>query len=194
MEQNQSLEHSLPHGETVKAETDFDKSEPRALLIAGLGIGTVVGLVIVLLGVQAYFDHIKAQATYEKVLVPVSEDLKNLHIQEDQELNSYKYLDRNQGIVQIPIGRAMQLITEEAAENKLKYFQKSTPVKVPVAAPAAGAAAPAATGAAASGAAASAPNSGATAAPAASNAGQGSPAPGTGQKSGSNASSAGKMQ
>jgi hypothetical protein len=194
MEENQSLEHSLPHGAVVKPDTDFDKSEPRALLIAGLGIGTVVGLVIVLLSVQAYFDHIKAVATYEKVLVPVSEDLKNLHMQEDQELNSYKYLDRNQGIVQIPISRAMQLITEEAAENKLKYFQKSTPVKVPVAAPAAGTAAPAAAGPAANGAA-SAPNAGSAAAPAVGSPSEGSPAPATGQKSGSgSASGSKKMQ
>jgi hypothetical protein len=138
MEQHQSIESAPPHAEVAKVETDFDKSEPRALLIAGLGIGTIIGLVVVLLGVQAYFDHIKAEATYEKVLVPVSDDLKNIHAQEDEELNTYKFLDRNQGVVQIPISRAMQLITEEAGENKLKYFRKPTPVKVPVAAPAAG--------------------------------------------------------
>lgn len=139
MEQHQTIEPSPSSANVIQGETDFDKSEPRALLIASLGIGTIIGLVVVLLGVQAYFDHIKAQATYEKVLVPVSDDLKNIHSQEDEELNTYKYLDRNQGIVQIPITRAMQLLTEEAAQNKLTYFQKSTPVKVPVAAPAPGA-------------------------------------------------------
>ena len=51
------------------------------------------------------------------MLVPVAQDLQNLHSQEDEELNTYKYLDRNKGTVQIPISRAMQLIAEEAAQT-----------------------------------------------------------------------------
>jgi hypothetical protein len=128
--------------EIIKSETDFDRSEPRALLITGFGIATIIGLIAVILGIQAYFDHIREQAVYEKVDVPVSDDLKNLHSQENEELNTYKYIDRKTGAVQIPISRAMQLIAQEAAANKLKYFQKPTPVKVP-GAPAADGTAPA---------------------------------------------------
>jgi hypothetical protein len=133
--------------EIVKAETDFDRSEPHALLIAGFGIASVIGLVVIILGIQAYFDHLREQAEYEKVAVPVAQDLKNLHSQEDEELNNYKYVDRGKGTVQIPIGRAMQLIAQEAAAHKLKYFQKPTPVKVPEAPGATPAAGAAATGA-----------------------------------------------
>jgi hypothetical protein len=138
------------HGgaETAKAETDFDRSEPHALLIAGFGIASVIGLIVIILGIQAYFDHLREQAEYEKVAVPVAQDLKNLHSQEDEELNHYKYVDRNNGTVQIPISRAMQLIAQEAAAHKLKYFQKPTPVKVPEAPGAAPAAGAAGTGAA----------------------------------------------
>ena len=138
------------HGaaEIAKADTDFDRSEPHALLIAGFGIASVIGLIVIILGIQAYFDHLREQAEYEKVAVPVAQDLKNLHSQEDEELNNYKYVDRNNGTVQIPISRAMQLIAQEAAAHKLKYFQKPTAVKVPgapgEAAPAAAGAAPAA--------------------------------------------------
>jgi hypothetical protein len=131
--------------EVVKNDTDYDRGDPRALLIAGLGISGLILLVLIILGVQAYFDHVTEVATYDKVLSPVSDDLKNLRSQETEELNTYKYIDRNKGVVQIPISRAMELLAQEAAENKLTYFQKSTPVKVPTApgaAPAAGAAAP----------------------------------------------------
>lgn len=117
----------------IKAGVDFDRSEPKGLLIAAFGIASILGLTATILGVQAYFDHIHEQEMYQKVLVPVSEDLRNLRVQEDQELNSYKYLDRNTGTVQIPISRAMELIAQEAADGKLKYFQKPTPVKVPTA-------------------------------------------------------------
>jgi hypothetical protein len=115
----------------VKTDTDFDRSEPHALLITGFGIASVIGLIIIILGIQAYFDHLREQAEYEKVAVPVSEDLKNLRSQEDEQLNHYKYLDRNTGVIQIPIGRAMELIAQESAARQLKYFQKPTPVKVP---------------------------------------------------------------
>jgi hypothetical protein len=118
-------------GEIVQDQTDFDRSEPRALLITGFGAATLIGLVAVMLGIQAYFDHIREVATYEKVLAPVSSDLRALHSQEDGLLNSYKYVDRQRGVVQIPISRAMNLIVQEAAANKLKYFRKPTPVKSP---------------------------------------------------------------
>jgi hypothetical protein len=126
------LPPSLPGPGTtqeIKAETDFDRSEPRALLITGLGAATFIGFIVVVLGIQAYYDHIREVATYQKVLVPVADDLKNLRTQENEELNGYKYIDRNNGVVQIPIDRAMQLLAQEAASNKLTYFQKPTPVK-----------------------------------------------------------------
>lgn len=134
--------------EVVKNDTDFDRGDPRALLIAGLGISGLILLVLIILGVQAYFDHVTEVATYEKVLSPVADDLKNLRSQETEELNTYKYIDRNKGVVQIPISRAMDLLAKEAAENKLTYFQKPTPVKSatapgPATPPANGAAAPA---------------------------------------------------
>lgn len=115
--------------EVIKHDTDYDRSDPRALLIAGLGIASIIGLVLTILSVQAYFDHVREQAAYQTVYAPVAQDLRDIHSKEAEELNTYKYLDRNKGTVQIPIGRAMQLLAEEAANHKLTYFQKPTPVK-----------------------------------------------------------------
>lgn len=115
--------------EVIKHDTDYDRSDPRALLIAGLGIASIIGLVLTILAVQAYFDHVREEASYQTVYAPVAQDLRDLHAKEAEELNTYKYLDRNKGTVQIPIGRAMQLLAEEAANHKLTYFQKPTPVK-----------------------------------------------------------------
>jgi hypothetical protein len=144
METNKDDKMDASHGNAGKSGVDFDRSEPRALLIASIGIASILGLTAMILGVQAYFDNLHEQQMYEKVLVPVSQDLKNLHTQEDQELNTYKYIDRNKGVVQIPIARAMQLIEQEAAAGKIEYFHQPTPVKVPNAAGAAPATAPAA--------------------------------------------------
>lgn len=160
METNKNDKMDASHGNAGKSGVDFDRSEPRALLIASIGIASILGLTAMILGVQAYFDHLHEQQMYEKVLVPVSQDLKNLHTQEDQELNTYKYIDRDKGIVQIPITRAMQLIEQEAAAGKIEYFHQPTPVKAP------NAAGPAPTGAPAAGANPTAPAGANPAAPA----------------------------
>jgi len=40
-------------------------------------------------------------------------DLKALREEEDKKLNTYQWIDRNKGIVQIPIDRAMEIIANE---------------------------------------------------------------------------------
>ncbi len=40
-------------------------------------------------------------------------DLKALREEEDQKLNTYRWIDRSKGIVQIPIDRAMEIIANE---------------------------------------------------------------------------------
>ena len=115
----------------------YDPGEPRTGLIGVFMAAVVVGLALTILGVQAYFDHVKQQQIFVKVLAPVSEDLLDLHAREDSELHSYRYLDRTKGTVRVPIERAMELLAGEYAEGRLPYPTKPTPVKKP--APAGGA-------------------------------------------------------
>jgi hypothetical protein len=91
----------------------FDASEPRTKFIGLLGLGIMVGLVVIILALQSYVDRVEQQQIYEKVLAPVSEDLKTLRAREDAELTQYKYLDRGKGTVRLPIARAMELMVEE---------------------------------------------------------------------------------
>jgi hypothetical protein len=92
----------------------FETSEPRTGAIAAVGAGIVILLGLVIVGVEAYYDHAREQQIFVKQLQPVSEDLKGLHAREDAALNSYRYIDRAKGSVRLPIGRAMDLIVEEA--------------------------------------------------------------------------------
>jgi hypothetical protein len=130
MQSNDHIEPEVPVPDEVQAETGYDKQEPRAGLIAGLTLATVVALTAVIVGVRAYFDYTKQQ--YEEQLSKaVAEDLRNLRYNEDQALNSYKILDKDKGVVRIPIRRAMELVAKESAEGKSKYAQKAYPVKSP---------------------------------------------------------------
>lgn len=112
-------------------QTGFDAAEPKAGFIAAFGLATIVVLVAVIFAIQAYYDHVTEEQIYVKVLEPVSEDLRNLRAKEDSELHSYQYLDRAAGVVRIPIHRAMDLLAKEAAENRLPYSTRPTPVKPP---------------------------------------------------------------
>ncbi len=94
----------------------FDRTEPKTRFIALFGLGTLIALVAIILGVQAYADRVRSEQIFVKQLQPVSADLRALHAREDAELNSYQYLDRDKGIVRLPIRRAMELVEKEHAK------------------------------------------------------------------------------
>ncbi len=82
-------------------------------------------LILTIVALQAYFNQIWEEAVYEKVLAPPSEELKALHYREDWFLTHYSYADKKNGVVRIPLDRAMQLFSEEAAAGKLFYPAKN---------------------------------------------------------------------
>jgi hypothetical protein len=103
------------------------------------------------------------------------EKLKTVHEEAEKALSTYAWIDKNKGVTQIPISRAMELTVAELARQKP---QPAGPIAAPQeqAAPAPGAPAPAASpkaGAAQPAASPEAPASAASASPAA----QTSPAP-----------------
>jgi hypothetical protein len=118
-----------PGADVIQAETGYDKQEPKAGLIAGLTVATFVALIAVILGVQAYFEKVREDQVYKEQLAPVSDDLKNLRNSEDEVLNSYKVVDKQNGVIQIPVKHAMELVASEAAAGKFEYAQKTYPVK-----------------------------------------------------------------
>ncbi len=106
----------------------FDRSEPNVRLIAAFGAFSIVLLVVTVLGLQSYFDRVLAQEVYVKELAPESPTLTTLRTREDEELHSYRYLDRDKGEVRLPIERAMELLASEYAQGKLPYPTRPVPV------------------------------------------------------------------
>ena len=115
-------EHDIRHASPTEG---FDRAEPKVGAIVGFGIGSVILLVITILALQSYFNKIWQEAVYEKVLVPPSEQLIELHRKEDWFLTHYSWADKPKGTVRIPVDRAMELFAEEAASGKLFYPAKS---------------------------------------------------------------------
>ncbi len=121
----------------------FDRAEPSAGAITAFMVGSLILLVLTILAIQQYFDHIWSQAVYEKVLAPPSEQLKEVRGRDDWNLTHYLYMDKASGQVRIPVDRAMELNLQDAAAGKTFYPAKAyVPKKEEPAAPAPGAATP----------------------------------------------------
>jgi hypothetical protein len=104
----------------------FDRDEPSAGAIALFAVGSLFLLVLTILAIQQYFDHIWNEAVYEKVLAPPSEQLKEVRGRDDWNLTHYMYMDKAAGQVRIPVDRAMELILQDAAAGKTFYPAKAT--------------------------------------------------------------------
>ncbi len=105
-------------------EQGYDFAEPAAKQILIFTVITVILLVVMIVGVQVFFNQIWDTEVTERVLQAPSEDLKNVHNREDAALGQYKMLDRAKGVVNLPIKRAMELFAKEAAEGKMFYPAK----------------------------------------------------------------------
>lgn len=116
-----SHDYHKPPGFEHSVAVGYEESDVRVGFIAWTGVGIIVFLIVTILAVQVYFDSLKNEQEFVKLLEPVSEDYRNLRAREDAELYSYKYTDREKGIVRLPIQRAMDLVVEEAKSGKTFY-------------------------------------------------------------------------
>jgi hypothetical protein len=144
----------------------FDRQEPSSGAIVAFMIGSLILLVLTILAIQQYFDHIWNEAVYEKVLAPPSELLHEVRGRDDWNLTHYMYMDKASGQVRIPIYQAMELNLQDAAAGKTFYPAKEyVPKKEEPALPAPGAPGAPGTAAGAAPGAASGPTIPAPAAP-----------------------------
>ena len=125
------MDHSEYREEILHGDhpQSYDHSEPHARSIALYMFATVIGLALVGVAVQAYYDLIESKEVYEQVLSQDNWQLQDLRNKEQWELTHYGYVDKNKGVVRVPIEQAMQAVAQDAAENKPKYPTNSYRVK-----------------------------------------------------------------
>lgn len=127
----------------------FDRTDPSGPWVIVFTLAIVATLVLVVLAVDYLFQATLDRMEYEQVLSVDSIQLRDLRSGEAAQLNHYKFVDKDKGVVRLPIERAMALFAAEAAQGKLFYPAKPAKVKTPeeVAAAAGGQAPPPASGA-----------------------------------------------
>ena len=112
-----------------RAEDGFDRDDPSAGQLAIISGATVVLLTLICIGLYWFYTVSDEHVEYQQVLAPQSQELKAIHEREEKHLNTYGYINKEKGIVRVPIDRAMELIETEAREGKLSYNMKTYAVK-----------------------------------------------------------------
>ena len=107
----------------------YDHTEPKGSLLLFLIGLTAVLLILVGIGIQYYYQTLREHEVQQRVLIPENNQLRDLRNKEEYELSTYGYTDQAAGKVRIPVERAMQMVAQEAKENRVKWPTAPYPVK-----------------------------------------------------------------
>lgn len=103
--------------DTGNKSSGYEKLDVNITKLVIWGISGILLLIIILAILWQYFIITKNEYYFDVVEKPRSEELLKLRERENEELNSYKLIDKDKGIYRIPIDEAMRLTVEEAAEG-----------------------------------------------------------------------------
>ncbi len=93
---------------------DYEDQEPKNPLIAFLLIISCIFVVAVCALLSWIFIVARDNEYNRKINQATYTDLQNYRKAEDTVLGGYQYVDKDKGVVRIPVERAMQLMAEEA--------------------------------------------------------------------------------
>ena len=94
-------------------DTQRPQDELRASPIVIVGVVSSIIIFVLIVGVSALFLHLQKEAAAEKTSPLMPEELRRLKSQQMGEINSYRWISEKDGVVRIPIERAMELVVEE---------------------------------------------------------------------------------
>ncbi|MGI8469300.1 MAG: hypothetical protein ACR2N3_12695 [Pyrinomonadaceae bacterium] len=116
----------------INADVSFERKDANARALAWIGAGIVVTAILLELFLYLFYQGIKNAAAPSPQLPALSvvreqqnaptepqlqvnpvADMKQFREQENEKLNNYGWVNREQGVVRIPIEQAMKLIVEK---------------------------------------------------------------------------------
>jgi len=105
---------------TTRETIDPDQSDPRSaptVLVGGVGL---VLLAVIVLLLEVLYQRTSQAEVYRKVVSEEPQELRQLQAEQLEQLNGYRWVDQSQGVVAIPIDRAVDLLVEEARRGEAK--------------------------------------------------------------------------
>ena len=104
----------------VNQADGYEKKDVNVPVIIAISLFSIVVIVVMIVVLIDIFKIQKENVVYDSVLSQESKELVELRTSEFETLNNYKLLDVEKGVYQIPIKRAMQLLTEEHSKSQKK--------------------------------------------------------------------------
>jgi|SRR5271157_2195332 len=119
------------HGQDVRFApgVDFDRQDPKPGLIALISITTVILLAALCGGVFWLYTVYLEQVEFTQYTGVASKELIAIHDREEEQLHKYGYINRERGIVRLPVERAMEVVEMEARQGKYGWNTKTYPAQ-----------------------------------------------------------------
>jgi hypothetical protein len=89
--------------------------QPKNPLIAGTVVAICITVVLVAVGVFEYFDRVIRHEVDAKQNSRVDDRLTKLRSMEESNLTGYTWVNKDKGIVRIPVDRAIELVLRDRA-------------------------------------------------------------------------------
>jgi hypothetical protein len=112
------------------ADVDFDRRDAKSGLIAVVSIVTILVLAVFVIGVSWFYTVTLEQVEQAQFTGVASKELIAIREREDEQLHKYGYINKERGIVRLPVERAMQLVEEEAKAGKAGWNTKAYPAQI----------------------------------------------------------------
>lgn len=94
------------------------RDDVNTLAVAIVGIVGAIMVFVVVVALQVWFYNLQEVETYKKVVSVPPQEYSSLVAEQEARLNSYRWIDREKGIVAIPIERAAELVVQDLSSEQ----------------------------------------------------------------------------
>lgn len=108
---------------------DFDRRDAKPGAITGVSLAVILLLASFVVGVYWFYTVTYEQVEFDQFTGVASKELIAIREREDEQLHKYGYINKEKGIVRLPVERAMQLVEEEAKLGKAGWNTKTYPAQ-----------------------------------------------------------------
>jgi len=92
----------------------FDEPDPDPLTTATVGIAGTILVIIVVVFVQGLYESVNRAEFERKVVNEIPAELRSLRAAQQTRLHATGWVDKKNGIVAVPIDKAMDMLTQDA--------------------------------------------------------------------------------
>lgn len=129
LDPNQEHDQTMPDTAIMVEGVDYDRREAKSGLIAIVSGAILALLLVMIVGVYWLYAVAYERVEYDQYSGVASKELQLIRDREEEQLHRYSFIDKEKGIVRIPIDRAIDIVAAEYGEGKVEYNTKSYPVK-----------------------------------------------------------------